>query len=517
MSQARIVPEISNGRVPTRKISYFAEPDRTVPKKISNESGVLRQFASNRVITSKYTTLNFLPRFLLEQFRKLANLWFLFVSILELVPSIAISEPGTGTIGVLLFMITLEAIAQLLEDGKRKKADRKANGSITRIYDSVQCEFVQTTWKDIKCGDVVKVYSYETFPADLLCLCSSEGLECYVETKSLDGETNLKLRSAPKITYDIFRKLARVRSNSAESSPRSANSVSSLSSFSPGATGTTPRKSTSLSSNFVFNVADDMISNLIGMCCDAQDPRDPLTSNAIDTFQGKIILSPKIVETMTKKSIYNSRSGSKSGNNNETTFQTEYPINEKNICLRGCTLRNTDFIYGLVVNTGTDTKIMKSATAAPAKQSDMDRSINRLLSIFLILLVLTCCVGTIMNYVWVLDNIWWEEVLFGGGLGKGNGTGATSILAIFGQLFISMAQMIPISLYVTMKMARVFQTYFMTNDENMVHVIPSEYSTDGKETIIKPKIRTVDLNDDIGQISYVSSFVLEMNVTLTNY
>lgn len=42
-----------------------------------------------------------------------------------------------------------------------------------------------------------------------LLICSSDGLECYVETKSLDGETNLKLRSAPKVTYDAFRKIGR--------------------------------------------------------------------------------------------------------------------------------------------------------------------------------------------------------------------------------------------------------------------------------------------------------------------
>ena len=108
-------------------------------------------------------------------------------------------------------MILLEAVAQVLEDGKRKKADAVANGMSTRVYDPKTKSFIVTTWKDIRCGDVVKVYSYEVFPADLLCLCSSDGSECYVETKSLDGETNLKLRNAPKITYDAFRSLGRAR------------------------------------------------------------------------------------------------------------------------------------------------------------------------------------------------------------------------------------------------------------------------------------------------------------------
>ena len=219
---------------------------------------------------------------------------------------------------------------------------------------------------------------------------------------------------------------------------------------------------------------------------DGQDPRDPLTSNAIDTFQGRIVLSKDLAN------IVGDHSAAIDG----------YPLSDKNICLRGCTLRNTDFIYGLVVNTGKDTKIMKSSTAAPSKQSDLDKSINRLLGMFLILLMSTCILGTLMNALWVRRNLWWEEELFGGGLGTGNAS-AVEVVAVFGQLFISMAQMIPISLYVTMKMARVFQTYFMSKDEKMIHIIPAEFSTDGIETIIHPKVRTVDLNDDIGQISYV--------------
>jgi len=46
---------------------------------------------------------------------------------------------------------------------------------------------------------LVRVEKNKPFPADLLIL-RSEGDDgfCYVETKSLDGETNLKLKKAPK-------------------------------------------------------------------------------------------------------------------------------------------------------------------------------------------------------------------------------------------------------------------------------------------------------------------------------
>ena len=45
------------------------------------------------------------------------------------------------------------------------------------------------------------------------------------------------------------------------------------------------------------------------------------------------------------------------------------PIPPTSLLLRGCTLRNTEWIYGLVINTGPDTKIMQAATATPSKWS----------------------------------------------------------------------------------------------------------------------------------------------------
>ncbi len=60
-------------------------------------------------------------------------------------------------------------------------------------------EFKPIIWKDIKVGTVVKVLENEFFPADLVLLNSSgpKGI-CYIETKNLDGETNLKHKVANK-------------------------------------------------------------------------------------------------------------------------------------------------------------------------------------------------------------------------------------------------------------------------------------------------------------------------------
>lgn len=61
----------------------------------------------------------------------------------------------------------------------------------------------RTPWEDVRVGDFVKLLNEESFPADILiCATSEEENVCYVETKNLDGETNLKSRNAVQgLTY----------------------------------------------------------------------------------------------------------------------------------------------------------------------------------------------------------------------------------------------------------------------------------------------------------------------------
>lgn len=62
-----------------------------------------------------------------------------------------------------------------------------------------KAKFHKDTWKSIQVGDFVRIYSDDELPADVIVLSTSDsdGL-CYVETKNLDGETNLKVRRALK-------------------------------------------------------------------------------------------------------------------------------------------------------------------------------------------------------------------------------------------------------------------------------------------------------------------------------
>ena len=180
------------------------------------------KWADNHVSTAKYNVATFLPKFLFEQFSKYANLFFLFTAVLQQVPNVSPTNPYT-TIVPLAIVLMISAIKELVEDFKRKSADKTLNDSKARVLKG--SNFADTKWVNLAVGDIVRVESEEPFPADLVLLTSSEpeGL-CYIETANLDGETNLKIKqSIPETVHlvnpaDVGRLTGRVRSEQPNSS-----------------------------------------------------------------------------------------------------------------------------------------------------------------------------------------------------------------------------------------------------------------------------------------------------------
>lgn len=66
------------------------------------------------------------------------------------------------------------------------------------------CKFSKDYWKNIKVGDIVRIHNDDEIPADIILLSTSDNDgACYVETKNLDGETNLKVRQSLKCSLGI--------------------------------------------------------------------------------------------------------------------------------------------------------------------------------------------------------------------------------------------------------------------------------------------------------------------------
>lgn len=52
-------------------------------------------------------------------------------------------------------------------------------------------------------------------------------------------------------------------------------------------------------------------------------------------------------------------------------------MNNNNIILRGCSLKNTEYIYGMVIYTGHHTKIMLNSVASKPKSSTLEKTMNK--------------------------------------------------------------------------------------------------------------------------------------------
>ena len=101
------------------------------------------RYAVNTVVTSKYTFLNFWPLFLWEQFSRIANSYFLFVSLVEenfFFPvatspfNFSLTNGKSTNLPILMMVLFVEALTQISEDYKKHKADAMANAKPTRRY-----------------------------------------------------------------------------------------------------------------------------------------------------------------------------------------------------------------------------------------------------------------------------------------------------------------------------------------------------------------------------------------------
>ncbi|XP_042857974.1 phospholipid-transporting ATPase IF-like [Penaeus japonicus] len=174
------------------------------------DSVVIPKYMSNNIKTSKYTFINFIPKNLFEQFRRIANFYFLCVAIIQ----VSIESPVSPMTSILplVFVITVTGVKQAYEDWLRHREDNKVNRAPARVLREGAMTEVLTS--QIQVGDIVEVQQDEQFPCDLLLIASSnsEG-NCDVTTANLDGETNLKTFTSPPDTrhLDSPRDLATMR------------------------------------------------------------------------------------------------------------------------------------------------------------------------------------------------------------------------------------------------------------------------------------------------------------------
>ncbi|KAL8052778.1 hypothetical protein ABFX02_05G027200 [Erythranthe guttata] len=366
-------------------------------------------YATNYVRTTKYTGATFLPKSLFEQFRRVANFFFLVTGVLSftaLAPYSAVSA-----IVPLVFVIGATMVKEGIEDWRRKQQDIEVNNRKVKVHEG-SGKFSQTEWKNLKVGNIVKVEKDEFFPADLILLSSSyENAVCYVETMNLDGETNLKLKQALEVTSSLNE--------------------------------------------------EDLKDFRATIKC--EDPNANLYS---------------FVGTMEFE-------------------EQQHPLSPQQLLLRDSKLRNTDHIYGAVIFTGHDTKVIQNSTEPPSKRSKIEKKMDKIVYLLFGVLFLMAFVGSV--YFGVVtkndsDRRWYlrpddANIFFD--------PKRATFAAVFHFLtaLLLYSYLIPISLYVSIEIVKVLQSIFINQDVNMYY----------EETDKPARTRTSNLNEELGQVDTILS------------
>ncbi len=361
-------------------------------------------FSDNRISTTKYTLINFFPKSLLLQFKKAANIYFLLVTILTF-GSFSPINPAS-MIGTFIFVLICTMIKEAYEDFLRYQQDEINNNRLI-------LKFERGDWHETKSwtltpGDIIKIKKNEEFSADVLILkTSNNNGYAYVETKSLDGETNLK----EKIALEEYR-----------------------------------------------NINEEEYSDFNGLIiCDS--PNENLN-----------IWSGKIME-YDKDGIY---------------------CDLNNLILKGCVLKNTDYVCGIIVYSGKNTKIMKNAKNVKSKSSKVLKVMNKFLySLFIFEIILCLLFGylslrweekkkDIYTYIYVETK---DEKKF------------IKFLTNTMTFFVLYANMIPISLYVVLEIIKSIQGLLIKHDLEIY-----DPSIDKQANC-----RTTQLIEELGQVEFIFS------------
>ncbi|XP_058073822.1 phospholipid-transporting ATPase 3 isoform X2 [Magnolia sinica] len=181
---------------------------------------------------------------------------------------------------------------------------------------------------------------------------------------------------------------------------------------------------------------------------------------------------------------------------NLITQKQTLPLSPNQILLRGCSLRNTEYIVGAVVFTGHETKVMMNSMNVPSKRSTLERKLDKLILTLFGVLFLMCFIGAIGSGIFINRKYYYL------GLREGvedqfnpSNRFVVAILTMF-TLITLYSTIIPISLYVSIEMIKFIQsTQFINKDLHMYHI----------ESNTPALARTSNLNEELGQVEYIFS------------
>lgn len=93
------------------------------------------KYGNNKINTSKYNPITFIPLNFFHQFSKIANFYFLLLVILQFIKPISITNGVPTILPTLIVIIGISMFKDFLEDYKRWKQDSKENNSKVKKFE----------------------------------------------------------------------------------------------------------------------------------------------------------------------------------------------------------------------------------------------------------------------------------------------------------------------------------------------------------------------------------------------
>jgi magnesium-transporting ATPase (P-type) len=547
----------------------------------------------------------------LEQFRRFANLYFLIVGCImalgEYTDAFETAISPWTTLGPLAFVISISLLVEGSADYKRHKNDEDTNNApctvirradelaleedverdtnvmkgkdvlvnlnkafyaeasvpTPRVLDhtesnassgpgtrtaEVKIAFQKVRRMDIRQGQFVLLKNRNMVPADIVLLASSNDHGgAYIETSSIDGETNLKLRNSPRLPPSVLQHLKEGTTmdkiEESDDEGESKNQVTeemadvhdfetiseatkritrfsslgrpggrcvldhpecAVSTETAGNPTAEPEKTMGerfhrFSGKFMRGIRGGIDAVKRGSAFDA-DSSPPSTgfddgkyiaalvteppNPSVHTFSGKLTLPPF-----------------KTGES-----PIDIPLGADNVLLRGAVLRNTEWAIGVAFFTGTDTKLIQNSFETPSKFSVLDRLMNY--TVLAILCIMVGCIAYLATQAVrssndQFDNLWYA------GFNKDESepwpylpnlpppaweTSSNNWLQFFFLYVTLLNNFIPLSLYVTVEFITFCMLWFIYADREMYD------DTTNTRAVARSTIVT-----DLGRVQYIFS------------
>ena len=174
------------------------------------------------------------------------------------------------------------------------------------------------------------------------------------------------------------------------------------------------------------------------------------------------------------------------------------PLSEASLLLQGASLRNTDYVYGVVVFTGRHTKLSLNQRKPPSKFSRSDVILNKFVLALFILILIIVAIASLSAGLMSRDSLphWY---LFGGVSSPSPSKDAIKMLFSY---TVVAGYLIPMSIVVTLELSRFFQATMVSYDGKMMHPVED---FDGSTTMQGALAKTSNLNDELSLVRYVFS------------